>query len=63
MIKDITFGQYFPAKSIIHRLDPRIKLVLSLMFIIFIFVAQNAVSLEFIGTLTFLFVFISRVTV
>ena len=63
MIKDITFGQYFPAKSIIHRLDPRIKLVLSLMFIIFNFVAQNAVSLAFIGTLTLLFVLISRVPV
>lgn len=63
MIKDITFGQYFPGKSIIHRLDPRIKLVLSLMFIIFIFVAQNAVSLAFIGALTVLFVLISRVPV
>lgn len=61
MIKDITFGQYFPGNSVIHRLDPRIKLVLSLAFIIFIFVAQNAVSLAFIALLTIALVLISRV--
>ena len=27
MIRDITIGQYYPAKSVLHRLDPRVKLV------------------------------------
>ena len=27
MIRDITIGQYYPAKSILHRLDPRVKVV------------------------------------
>ena len=27
MLKDITMGQYFPAPSVIHRLDPRTKLI------------------------------------
>lgn len=41
MVKDITLGQYFPGQSVIHRMDPRMKLVLTLLFIIFIFVCHN----------------------
>ena len=35
MIRDITIGQYYPAKSPIHKLDPRTKLAGTLIFIIF----------------------------
>lgn len=45
LLGDITFGQYFPGKSIIHRIDPRMKIILLLFFIIFIFVGNNFVSL------------------
>ena len=41
MIRDITLGQYFPGNSLIHRLDPRVKIVLIFAFIVFLFVAQN----------------------
>ena len=41
MVRDITLGQYFPGNSPIHRLDPRMKLILTLAFIVFIFVAAN----------------------
>lgn len=34
MIRDITIGQYYPAKSVIHKLDPRTKLFGTLVFII-----------------------------
>ena len=37
MIRDITIGQYYPAESVIHRLDPRVKLVGTLTFIISLF--------------------------
>ena len=37
MIRDITIGQYYPAKSVIHKLDPRTKLFGTLMFIISVF--------------------------
>lgn len=37
MIKDITIGQYYPGDSILHRLDPRIKLVATFLFIISLF--------------------------
>ena len=33
MIKDITLGQYFPGNSIVHRLDPRYKIIISGIFI------------------------------
>ena len=41
MLKDITFGQYFDSKSVIHRADPRVKIVLLVAVIVFIFLAQN----------------------
>ncbi len=40
MISDITFGQYFPANSVIHKLDPRIKFLLLIFIIIFIFIGN-----------------------
>ena len=42
MIRDITIGQYYPAKSVIHRLDPRVKIVCTLLFIVSLFI-QNSV--------------------
>lgn len=38
MIRDITLGQYYPAKSVLHKMDPRAKLVGTLVFIISVFV-------------------------
>lgn len=45
MITDITLGQFFPAKSPIHRLDPRAKIILIFALIVFLFVANNFASL------------------
>lgn len=47
MLKDITIGQYFPLNSVIHRLDPRVKLLYTFVFIIMIVVSNNFVSLGF----------------
>ena len=44
MLKDITLGQYFPGNSAIHRLDPRTKLVILLVYIVALFLAVNYVS-------------------
>ena len=41
MLKDITIGQYFPGSSVIHRLDPRIKIVLTFVLIISLFTAGS----------------------
>ena len=45
MITDITIGQYFPGKSFIHKLDARTKILLTLVFLVFIFVCKNFYSL------------------
>ena len=39
MLKDITLGQYFPGQSIIHRLDPRTKLIMLVVYIVALFLA------------------------
>ena len=45
MLKDITFGQYYESRSLIHRTDPRLKTVLLIALIVFIFLAKNALSM------------------
>jgi len=54
MLKDITFGQYFETKSFLHKTDPRIKIVLMILFIVFIFLSGNMISLGF-ATLSVIF--------
>lgn len=44
MLKDITLGQYFPGHSAIHKMDPRSKLILTIVYIATLFVAQNWIS-------------------
>jgi energy-coupling factor transport system permease protein len=45
MLNGITIGQYFPGNSVFHRLDPRIKLVLTFGYIIAVFIPRNWVGL------------------
>ena len=44
MLKDITLGQYFPGNSVIHRLDPRTKLIMLVVYIVALFLAVSWVS-------------------
>ena len=44
MLKDITLGQYFPGDTIVHRLDPRTKLILVVHYIIALFQAEGWIS-------------------
>ena len=41
MLKDVAFGQYYPADSIIHRLDARVKMLITLLFVIAIFFIKS----------------------
>lgn len=43
-LKDVTLGQYFPGNSLIHRLDPRTKLIFTVLFIVIIFLCKDVVS-------------------
>ncbi len=58
MLNDVIFGQYYPQKSFVHRMDPRAKIVLMIAYIVAIFVADNffglaAVTLFLIVTVIF----------
>ena len=44
MLKDVTLGQFFPGSSIVHRLDPRCKLLLTIVYIAALFTAESYVS-------------------
>ena len=44
MLKDITLGQYFPGNSFVHRLDPRTKLLMLVIYIVALFTATNWIS-------------------
>ena len=55
MLKDITIGQYYPADSVIHKLDPRVKLTATLLFIISLFafgsISSFAVATVFLAVI------------
>ena len=51
MLRDITIGQHFPGNSLVHRFDPRLKLVLTIACIVLLFAASNPLGL----TLSILF--------
>jgi len=52
MLKDITLGQYYPQESVIHRLDPRVKLFGTFLFIISLFINDNFIG--YIASVLFL---------
>lgn len=41
MIRDITIGQYYPVNSVLHKLDPRIKIIATMMFVVELFVFDS----------------------
>lgn len=61
MFKDIIIGQYIPGNSMIHRLDPRIKIVLTIVYIVALFMADNAVAYIGVTILTAVMVLCCRV--
>lgn len=61
MIKDITIGQYFPGDTIIHKLDPRIKILIVTMYIMTLFFVKSFFSYIFILAFVLLTVKLSKV--
>ena len=63
MIKDITIGQYFPGDSVIHKLDPRMKIILTMLYIIALFCVKNFFGFALILLLVCLITFLSGIPV
>lgn len=62
MLKDITLGQFFPGNSVIHKLDPRTKLIMLVVYIVALFVAKSWVSYALMFGFLVLSVAISRIS-
>lgn len=62
MLKDITLGQFFPGNSVLHRLDARLKLLLMLAFVIFVFFAKNFLSFLYLIFLVVSLTFLSGIS-
>lgn len=61
MLRDITFGQYYPTDSVIHRMDPRTKLILTVAFIVSVFFVINYSGFILLGSFLLFAVFLSRI--
>ena len=61
MLNDVTFGQYYPAQSFAHRLDPRLKLLMLIAYIVALFIAKTFYGLALCALFAVFAVFISKV--
>ena len=62
MLKDITIGQFFPGNSLLHRLDPRMKIILTVLYIVLLFVARNIASFLAVMLFSLILIAISRIS-
>lgn len=62
MIGDMTIGQYFPGKSFIHKMDARIKIILTLAVIILLFICKNFYTLALCVVFTIVIILASRIS-
>lgn len=61
MLKDITIGQYVRGESFLHKMDARAKILLTVFYIVILFLADSAVSYALLGAFLLLLIFKSRV--
>lgn len=61
MIRDITLGQYYPGESLIHRLDSRVKIIATLLFIVELFIVDNFTGFFIAGGALGAVILVSRV--
>lgn len=63
MLKDITLGQFFPGNSLLHKLDPRVKLIVCIAYIVAVFLCRSAAAYACIIVSTLLLMVISRLPI
>ena len=61
MLKDITLGQFFPGDTVVHRLDPRTKLLMTVIYIALLFIAVSYTSYGVVLALLVLCIGLSRI--
>jgi energy-coupling factor transport system permease protein len=60
-MKGIAFGQYYPAKSALHALDPRVKIILTILYIVCSFLCKNVLSYAALLLSTLLLIIVGRI--
>ncbi len=61
MLRDITLGQYYPAESVLHKLDPRVKLFGTLVFLVSLFITNNYIGYIIAAAFLFAVIKLSKV--
>ncbi|MGN1385345.1 MAG: energy-coupling factor transporter transmembrane component T family protein [Bacillus sp. (in: firmicutes)] len=61
MLESMLIGRYVPAKSVLHRMDPRSKLLMVFLFVCVVFLANNTVTYTILGMYTLILVFMSKI--
>ena len=62
MISDITLGQFFPGESVVHKLDPRTKIIISILFIVSVFLASTPIAFLTLIFFTALMIALSKIS-
>ena len=60
-MKNIALGQYYPSGSLLHRLDPRMKVIMALLYIVATFLAKNAIAFGMLLVSALALILISRI--
>ena len=63
MLSNITIGQYVPEDSFIHKLDPRTKIIATMIFIVIVFFAENPIGYLILGVFSLLVILMSKLPV
>jgi energy-coupling factor transport system permease protein len=61
MLKDITLGQFFPGNSLLHRTDPRIKLIILVVYLVMVLAADTLVSIAAVTVITVALIILSGI--
>ena len=59
-MNSISLGQYYPAESLIHRLDPRIKVIVAVLYVVCTFLCKNVISFALLLAMAFVAILLSR---
>ena len=63
MLRDITLGQFFPGNSIVHKLDPRMKIILTVLYIAVVFTANSVLGFALITAISLAMIMISKISI
>lgn len=61
MFRDVAFGQFYPAKSFVHSMDPRVKILLNLLYMVAIFLVQSYFGYALMLAYLLISIFASRI--